>query len=1053
MVQILYRGILGSTHSWAVVGGELCLALSRIGYDVGVQCTNKESEIINPELRQLVYRANERAPIGLGYTIPRNLRLFNTDKKICIYNYETTIMPPGWIKDMNQVADLILPSSKFAREIFIQNGATPSKTFVLPHGVDTSIYNPLIPPYDYKTEKFKFLCVAQPHARKGLDILLKAYAEEFASTENVVLIIKTSLVDDRRRAHYEISVKELLRNFQDTHAMPEVRLLTERMDSLAGLYTGANCFVLPTRSECFCIPALEAAACKLPVIITGYGGQTDFATSTNSYLIPYKMAEAPRSMQYWHFDPRGKISEPDINHLRALMRHVFNNREESKKRAELAYEQVIPRFTWDNVAQQLINLIKQQGWSKSYNLAPAKEPVKKIPLVDFQEVDRAREQSYQRTSTQRKERLLSLEREIESKRLEAENLRRTLEVEFIQSVQEQKLDKPFAGQVSIVVLNFNTKTSIQTCIESIQKYTHNINYEIVVVDNGSTDGSVNILRKLNGIKLIENKINIGVSKGWNQGIASVNSSNDIVVLNSDIIVEEGWLSKLSKVAYDDPSIGVVGCRIKGLKNNNDHLLHTGAIIRRDGMGEENKWGIPLKDYGQCQINKEVQIVVGACMYFRREVLEKVGLFEEDYTPAYFEDSDMCLKISKAGYKVFYCGEVTLLHEHGATSRANNINAASLLQTNKIKFLKRWGNTLSQRDGSIEIRGPIFGPSGYAEACRNLVEGLWENNVNVAFKVIASHPSEQKPQNRNVNMIVQDALSNPIQSDVGIIFYLAEYFAQHLKSKKRRIGYTMLETDGVPAHWIQYINSNLTELWVPSIFNQGTFGKSGVNIPIKVVPLGIDTDKFNPLVHPIIPRGNKYTFLCVCEWGERKNVHLLMRAFQAEFTKKEPVQMLLKISSFDPAVSVEKELGQYDLRNVMLLSREFDSHQIASLYKSADCFVLPSSGEGWGLPYMEAMACGLATIGTNWSANLDFMNRDNSYLIDVERIVPAMARCPLYMGFNWALPSVSHLRKLMRQVYENRDESQRKGMIASKHIADNFNLSKVGEIAKKVLFNR
>jgi len=1054
MVQLLYRGILGGTHSWAVVGGELCLALSRLGYDIGVQCTNKESDIAKSELRQLVYRSSERAPIGLGYTIPRNLRLFNSDKKLCIYNYETTIMPPGWVKDLNQVADLILPSSKFAREVFIQNGVLQSKTFVLPHGIDTTIYHPYVPPFDFKTEKFKFLCVAQPHARKGFDILLKAYAEEFASTEEVVLIIKTSLVNERQRTHYEINIAELLKSFLSTHAMPEVRLMTEQMDSLGGLYTGADCFVLPSRSECFCIPALEAMACKLPVIITGYGGQTDFATSTNSYLIPYKMVEAPRSMQYWHFDPRGKIGEPDIQHLRAMMRHVFTNREESKKRAELAYEQAIPRFTWESVGQQLIDLIKQQSWAKRYNIAPIKSPIERpLNSAHLQEIEKSKERSYQRTSSLRKERLLALEREIDAKRQEAESLRRTLEIEGMQSTQEQKVNRPFTGKISIVILNFNTKTSIQNCIESVKKHTQDIPYELVVIDNGSTDGSVELLRTMSGIQFIANKTNVGVSKGWNQGIASVSSENDIVVLNSDIIVEEGWLSKLNRVAYNDSSIGVVGCRIKGLKNNNGFLLHTGAIIKRNGMGEENEWGVPLKDYGQYQVNKEVQIVVGACMYLKREALDKVGLFDEDYTPAYFEDSDMCLKMSRAGYKVFYCGEVTLLHEHGATSRANNINAASLLSINRVKFLKKWGSTLSRKDGGVEIRGPIFGASGYAEACRNLVEGLWENKIDVSFKPITAHPSELKPQNKNINLIVQDALSNTSTHDIGIVFYLAEYFIQHLQAKRRSIGYTMLEVDGVPASWVHYINSHLTELWVPSTFNQKTFGKSGVKVPIKVVPLGVDIDRFNPFATPAIPRGNKYTFLSICEWGERKNIHLLMRAFQAEFDKKESVQLMLKISSSDSAVSIEKELGQYDLRNIVLMSREFDLHQMPTLYKSADCFVLPSSGEGWGLPYMEAMACGLATIGTNWSANVDFMNNDNSYLIDVERTVPAMARCQLYTGFNWALPNVSHLRKLMRQVYENRDESQRKGMFASKYVMENFSLAKVGEIAKKVLLSR
>ncbi len=185
-------------------------------------------------------------------------------------------------------------------------------------------------------------------------------------------------------------------------------------------------------------------------------------------------------------------------------------------------------------------------------------------------------------------------------------------------------------------------------------------------------------------------------------------------------------------------------------------------------------------------------------------------------------------------------------------------------------------------------------------------------------------------------------------------------------------------------------------------------------------------------------------------GERKNVHLLMRAFQAEFTKNEQVELLLKIANSDPGINVERELSQYDLRSVMLLSQFYDVHQMPSLFASADCFVLPSSGEGWGLPYAEAMACGLPTIGTNWSANTDFMTSDNSYLIRVEKLVPAIARCPLYAGFNWALPDVKHLRQLMRQVYEDQAEAKRIGAKASEHILREYSLVKVAEIAKKHL---
>ncbi len=294
MAQILYRGILSGTHSWAVVGGELCTALYNLGYDISVQSTNG-AKGMSEVLKGLIYKSPEKPPIGLSYSIPRNIRLINSSRKVVIYNYEATKLPSGWGKELN-TADLVLPSSTFARDIFAQNGVAKEKMEVLPHGVDTRRYNPQITPLNLGSKKFKFLCVAEPHARKGFELLLQAFAEEFASTEGVMLVIKTSL-KGVQRAYYEIDIRDILKRFQKSYAMPEVKLLTDKYDSLGPLYTACDAFVLPSRSECFCLPVLEAMACKIPVITTGYGGQTDFANKSNSYLISYKMMNAPRSMQ------------------------------------------------------------------------------------------------------------------------------------------------------------------------------------------------------------------------------------------------------------------------------------------------------------------------------------------------------------------------------------------------------------------------------------------------------------------------------------------------------------------------------------------------------------------------------------------------------------------------------------------------------------------------------------------------------------------------------------------------------------------------------------
>jgi hypothetical protein len=163
--------------------------------------------------------------------------------------------------------------------------------------------------------------------------------------------------------------------------------------------------------------------------------------------------------------------------------------------------------------------------------------------------------------------------------------------------------------------------------------------------------------------------------------------------------------------------------------------------------------------------------------------------------------------------------------------------------------------------------------------------------------------------------------------------------------------------------------------------------------------------------------------------------LLLKAFNDEFRSDEPVVLLCKVLNVDPGVDVRAEVAALALDPNggsihFSLNEVIPTYQLGSLYRSADCFVLTTRGEGWGLPIIEAMACGLPVIATDWSAHCDFMNAENAYPLRVERIVPARARCPYYSGFRWAEPSYDHLRQLMRHVFQHPAEARARGERAS-----------------------
>lgn len=259
----------------------------------------------------------------------------------------------------------------------------------------------------------------------------------------------------------------------------------------------------------------------------------------------------------------------------------------------------------------------------------------------------------------------------------------------------------------------------------------------------------------------------------------------------------------------------------------------------------------------------------------------------------------------------------------------------------------------------------------------------------------------------------------------------------------RVGYTMLETSGIPEEWVRQCNA-MDEVWVPSEFNRQTFMESGVTRPIEVMPLGVNPHQF----HPDIDAerfSSRYTFLSVFEWGERKNPASLLRAFCRAFAPDDDVALVIKYSMpmlFDRQQFL-KELNLPDKTPpiTFLQSKSIAYQEMGSLYRGADCFVSTTHGEGWGMPMLEAMACGLPTIATNWSAHTMFMNEQNSYPVPVDPLIPAVVRCPYYEGFSWAQIDEDALAERMRHINLHPNEAKRKGMSASKEVREKWTWEK------------
>ena len=259
---------------------------------------------------------------------------------------------------------------------------------------------------------------------------------------------------------------------------------------------------------------------------------------------------------------------------------------------------------------------------------------------------------------------------------------------------------PDNPQISIVIPIFNNFKFTYQCLDSILKKTPS-NYEIIIVDDCSSDDTVQYFSQAENIRIIKNTENLGFIRSCNKGI-EISRGEYILFLNNDTQVTENWLDPLLCIIQKD-DVGAVGCK---LVFPNGKLQEAGGIVWKDASalnyGREDDPNKPEYNF-----IREVDYCSGAVLLVKRDLVAEIGGLDEIFLPAYYEDTSLCFSIREKGYKVMYQPKTVVIHHEGITSGTNLSSGIKKYQNiNKEKFREKWRNVL-ERDHLLPEDNNIF----------------------------------------------------------------------------------------------------------------------------------------------------------------------------------------------------------------------------------------------------------------------------------------------------------------------------------------------------------
>jgi glycosyltransferase involved in cell wall biosynthesis len=350
--------------------------------------------------------------------------------------------------------------------------------------------------------------------------------------------------------------------------------------------------------------------------------------------------------------------------------------------------------------------------------------------------------------------------------------------------------------------------------------------------------------------------------------------------------------------------------------------------------------------------------------------------------------------------------------------------------------------------NVLFKGPIYNNSGYAQL-RNLCFHLSKHN-NVRIEPYKTSNPVKILNHNEISDLEKTILDKKC---ITITTGIAPQIRPDIDASYN-IAYSMFETNVIPDNWIKFYNE-FDEVWVPSTFCEKAFDRRSLKCVVRVVPFGINLETFSKCTKKC---SSIFTFLSVGTWIDRKGWDILINAYTSEFIGNFQVKLCIKT---DESIKTKEEMiKEYltsnrtaNMPRILINTNKLDEDMMVDIYSEADCYISTSRGEAFGVPFLEAMSCGIPVIGGNFGGQTDFISEKCGWFLSIKTLKQMSDRlCGInaaYKNLWFAEPDVKDVREMMRYAYEHRNEIKEKGEFA-KLQAQNWTWKKSAEIANNRL---